>query len=130
MGRPLRTHVLLLDLRDDAGVVADYRSWHQPGRVPEAVLRSIRDSGILGLDIHLVGHRMAMVLTVTEWFTFERWAQRSSSDPAVRDWETLMWRFQQALPGSAPGAKWTPTERIFTLGEQTDWDTALSCGWL
>jgi L-rhamnose mutarotase len=33
----------------------------------------------------------------------------------VQEWEALMWRFQQRLPGAAPGEKWIRMERIFKL---------------
>jgi L-rhamnose mutarotase len=33
----------------------------------------------------------------------------------VQKWETLMWTYQQAMPGSKPGEKWVLLEKIFTL---------------
>jgi len=33
----------------------------------------------------------------------------------VQEWERLMWRFQQALPGAKEGEKWMRMERIFKL---------------
>jgi L-rhamnose mutarotase len=33
----------------------------------------------------------------------------------VQEWEQLMWKYQQALPGSKPGEKWRLMEKIFDL---------------
>ena len=36
-------------------------------------------------------------------------------NPKMQEWEQLMWKFQQALPGAKPGEKWLRMERIFKL---------------
>ena len=33
----------------------------------------------------------------------------------VQEWEQLMWKYQQAIPGGKPGEKWRLMERIFAL---------------
>jgi len=33
----------------------------------------------------------------------------------VQEWETLMWKFQQALPWAKQGEKWILMEKIFSL---------------
>jgi hypothetical protein len=44
-----------------------------------------------------------------------------ATDPGVLSgsgssgWESLMWNFQQPLPFAAPGQKWVPMHRIFSL---------------
>jgi L-rhamnose mutarotase len=40
-----------------------------------------------------------------------------ASNPKVQEWEQLMWKFQQPLPGSKPGEKWMLMERIFELND-------------
>jgi len=42
-------------------------------------------------------------------------AAADQADPTVQAWESLMWTYQQAIPGGAPGAKWQLMERIFEL---------------
>jgi L-rhamnose mutarotase len=31
----------------------------------------------------------------------------------VREWEQLMWHYQQAIPSAKPGEKWVLMEKIF-----------------
>ena len=38
-----------------------------------------------------------------------------NGDALGKEWEQLMWRFQQPLPWAAAGQKWVPMERIFEL---------------
>ena len=42
-------------------------------------------------------------------------AAADAVNSAVQAWEDLMWKFQQPLPGSKPGAKWIPMDIIFDL---------------
>jgi L-rhamnose mutarotase len=52
-------------------------------------------------------------MEVSDGFTFERKAAADASSERVQAWEALMWRYQQAVPGGPPGAKWRLMERIF-----------------
>jgi L-rhamnose mutarotase len=56
-----------------------------------------------------------MILETTDSFSFERKAEMDQSNPKVQEWETLMWKYQQALPQSQPGEKWKRMQKIFEL---------------
>jgi L-rhamnose mutarotase len=58
---------------------------------------------------------MFMVIEANERFSPEAQAKVMRENPKVREWEDLMWRFQQPLPQAQPGEKWLPMERIFKL---------------
>jgi L-rhamnose mutarotase len=55
-----------------------------------------------------------MLIMAEDQFSFEK-IGNGCFQPKVQEWEKLMWSFQQALPGAAPGEKWMPMERIFSL---------------
>jgi L-rhamnose mutarotase len=42
----------------------------------------------------------------------------TASNGEVQAWETLMWKFQKAVPWAQPGEKWVAMDRIFALSEQ------------
>ena len=42
------------------------------------------------------------------------------ANPKVQEWETLMWKFQQALPFAKPGEKWVSMQPIFSLRESRE----------
>jgi L-rhamnose mutarotase len=104
-------HCLTLDLKDDPVLIAEYRRHHDA--VWPEVLASLRAAGIVNAEIYLRGTRMVMVLDVGPGFSFERKAAADATNPVVQRWETLMWRFQQALPGTPAGEKWQLMERIW-----------------
>jgi L-rhamnose mutarotase len=108
-----RRFCLTLDLKDDPALIAEYRKYHE--KIWPEITESIRNSGVEDMEIYLLGTRMFMVMEVNESFTFEKKARADHQNPKVREWEQLMWKFQQALPESKPGEKWLRMERIFKL---------------
>jgi L-rhamnose mutarotase len=104
---------LTLDLKDDPKVIAEYRRHHE--EVWPEVLHSLRDAGILDMEIYLFGNRLFMILDTVDGFTFEAKLKADAANPKVCEWETLMAKYQQALPGSKPGEKWRMMELVFKL---------------
>jgi len=108
-----RRFCLMLDLQDDPKLIAEYKRYHE--KIWPEITKSIKDAGVLDLEIYLRGTRMFMILEVDESFSFEKKADADQKNPKVQEWEELMWKFQKALPDARPGEKWLPMERIFTL---------------
>ncbi len=108
-----RRFCLTLDLKDDPKLIAEYKRHHE--KIWPEITRSIKDAGILDLEIYLQGMRMFMILEVDESFSFEKKAQADRQNPKVQEWENLMWKYQKALPEARPGEKWLLMERIFKL---------------
>lgn len=108
-----KRYCLTLDLKNDPGLIAEYKRYHE--KIWPEITRSIRDAGIENLEIYLRGTRLFMILEAAEDFSFERKAAMDRANPKVQEWENLMWKFQQALPGARPDEKWLPMERIFEL---------------
>jgi L-rhamnose mutarotase len=108
-----RRFCLTLDLKDDPALIAEYRKYHE--KIWPEITESIKNSGIVDMEIYLLGARMFMIMEVNESFSFEKKAMADQKDPKVQAWEQLMWKFQQALAGANPGEKWLLMERIFKL---------------
>jgi L-rhamnose mutarotase len=108
-----RRFCLTLDLKDDPELIAEYKRYHE--KIWPEITESIRAAGIEDMEIYLLGTRMFMIMEVGENFSFEAKARSDQQNPRVQEWEQLMWRFQQPLPGTKPGEKWLPMERIFKL---------------
>jgi L-rhamnose mutarotase len=114
----IQRHVLLLDLADEAEAIARYEAWHAPRAVPAEITASIRDAGIVDMEIYRSGNRLVMVMETDESFDPQRKAEADASNPAVIAWETKMNLVQRPLPWADPSAKWTPAARIYSLQEQ------------
>jgi L-rhamnose mutarotase len=109
----MRRYCLTLDLRDDPELIREYRRRHE--RVWPEITESIRKSGIADMEIYLLGTRMFMIIEAREGFSFAAKAEADRNDAKVREWEELMWKFQQPLPQAKPGEKWLLMEQIFKL---------------
>ena len=110
-----KRHCLALDLKDDEELIEEYKRYHAPGNTWPEITESIKDSGIVDMEIYLTGNRLFMIMEVDESFDPEKKAQMDASNPKVQQWENLMMKFQQLLPWAADGEKWVNMERIFKL---------------
>ena len=103
------------DLKNDPQLIAEYRKWHEPGQVWPEVIESIKLSGVHNMDIYLQGTRLVLIMDVDDFFDVDAKARADSQNPKVVEWEKLMWKFQQAVPGVPSDQKWTLMEKIFEL---------------
>jgi L-rhamnose mutarotase len=109
----MKRYCLTLDLVNDEKLIEEYKQYHQS--VWPEIKESITSSGIDDLEIYLLGNRLFMIMEVSESFSFEEKSKADLANPKVQEWENLMWKFQQALPGSKPGEKWMLMDQIFKL---------------
>lgn len=109
----MKRYCFALDLKDDAQLMADYERYHQ--QVWPEIIESIKSSGIEVLDIYRTGNRLFMIMETNDHFSAEEKAKADAANPRVQEWETLMWKFQQALPWAKPGEKWVMMKKIFSI---------------
>ena len=103
--------VLAIDLKDDS-VVESYRDYHT--RVWPEVLESMRVSGVVSMEIYLLGTRLVMVADLEDGSDLRSaFAKRMASNPRVAEWERLMMSLQRPAPGAGTGEWWTAMERVF-----------------
>ena len=108
-----RRYCLTLDLKGDPELIAEYKRYHK--KIWPEITASLKSAGIEDAEIYLLGTRMFMILEVDDRFSFNAKAEADRNNPKVREWEELMWNFQQALPQAKPSEKWLLMERIFKL---------------
>lgn len=104
---------LTLDLKDDPKLIAEYEAYHKA--VWPEILDSIKTSGIEKMQIYRFANRLFMIMEVNNSFSFEAKSKADAMNPKVLEWEELMWKYQQSLPGSKPGEKWQLMNKIFEL---------------
>jgi L-rhamnose mutarotase len=107
----MKRYCLALDLKDDPALIAEYEEYHR--NVWPEILKSITGSGIEKMEIYRTGNRLFMIMEVNATFSFENKAAADAGSDIVQQWEKLMWKYQQPLPGSKPGEKWILMEKIF-----------------
>lgn len=104
-------YCLTLDLKNDPALIREYEAHHKA--VWPEVIQSIREAGIRSMEIYRYANRLFMTMETTDEFDFAKKAESDAQNPVVQEWETLMWKYQQALPGAAEGEKWKPMDKIF-----------------
>lgn len=109
----MKRYCLALDLKDDPQLIAEYEAYHK--KIWPEIEQSIRSSGIERMEIYRTGNRLFMIMETSDNFSFEKKAATDAATPKVQEWETLLWRYQQALPDAKPGEKWIVMEKIFEL---------------
>ena len=110
----MKRYCLALDLVNDDKLIAEYEAYHE--KVWPEIKKSITDAGIVQMEIYRFSNRLFMIMEVNEEFSFAKKGEADAADPKVQEWEQLMWKYQQAIPGSKPGEKWVLMDKIFSLG--------------
>ncbi len=109
----MQRYCFTLDLRPDQALIDEYVALHRDGR-PE-IHQSIRDAGVLDMQIFLLGNRMFMIMDTEDDFTMERKAAMDAANPKVQEWEQLMSRFQNVDTDGSDFKKWRLMQKIFQL---------------
>lgn len=109
----MKKYVLALDLINDAQLIKEYDEYHK--NIWPEIHQSILDVGVVNMEIYRFENRLFMLMEVDDSFSFERQGQMNNNNPKVQEWEELMWKYQQAIPGAKPGEKWVVMNKIFQL---------------
>ncbi len=107
----MKRYCLALDLIDDPQSIREYEKIHED--VWPEIEKSFRDAGILKMEIYRVDNRLFMILDVESDFRFEEKERMDQENPVVQKWEEMMWKYQQAIPGSQPHQKWRLMKNIY-----------------
>jgi len=110
-----RQYCLTLNLHGDDELIREYEEFHKPGNVWPEVIDSIRQAGILDMQIYRFGLQLTMILTVSDAFSFEGRALKDSRNPKVMEWERLMEKFQ--IKAEGVDSKWQEVANIFDLSK-------------
>jgi L-rhamnose mutarotase len=108
-----KRYCFALDLVDDAALIAEYEAYHK--NIWRDIKNSITNAGIVQMEIYRFANRLFMIMDVNDEFNFAKKAEADAADPKVQEWEQLMWKYQQAIPGTKPGEKWVLMDKIFSL---------------
>lgn len=111
----MKHYCLTLTLKNDPDLIRQYEAHHK--KVWPEIIRSIKEAGIVQMEIYRFETRLFMMMEVMDDFSFEKKAEADGKNRKVQEWETLMWNYQQPFASAAPGAKWMLMNKIFDLNE-------------
>lgn len=109
----MKRFCLALDLKNDPILIAEYEKYHE--QIWPEIEQSIRESGIIEMEIYRIETRLFMIMETEDSFSFEKKGEADAQNPKVQEWENLMWKYQQALPTAKPNEKWLLMKKVFEL---------------
>jgi L-rhamnose mutarotase len=111
----MKRYCLALDLKNDDRLIQEYEEHHK--KVWPEILKSIKEAGIISMEIYRISNRLFMIIESGDEFSFEVKATSDGANERVQQWEQLMWKYQQPLPTARPGEKWMLMKKIFSLND-------------
>ena len=110
---PVKRYCQMLNLKNDAALIAEYRKRHSEGKVWPETLAAIREVGILEMEIYILGTNLFMIVETPLDFDWDTAMARMATLPRQAEWEEYMSVFQQAEPGASSAEKWQLMDRMF-----------------
>lgn len=112
----MKCYGLTIELQDDPQKIAKYREYHR-NPWPEP-LQGVKEVGITGMRIFLLGTRMFMYMEATDAFDpavdFARYMEQN---PKAQEWDDLMRTYQKQVPEAGEGEWWALMDQVFELDD-------------
>ena len=109
----MKRYCLALDLKNDPLLIRKYIDYHKD--VWPEISKSIKDSGIVDMQIYNLIDRLFMIIETEDDFSFEKKKKMDSQNPHVVKWEQMMSKFQKPILINDDGEKWILMEKIYEL---------------
>lgn len=109
----MQRFIQTLDLIDDEHLISQYIDAH--AHVWPEILQGIRQVGISGMDIYILGNRLVMILQLPDDMDFDVAMTKLATLPRQAEWEEYVGRFQICCPGATSAGKWQRMSQIFSL---------------
>jgi L-rhamnose mutarotase len=109
----MKRYCFALDLINDQRLIKDYIEYHKV--VWPEIIESLKESGIVNTEIYHIEDRLFLIMDTNATFSLENKGKMDAENIIVQKWETIMWKYQKALPNAKPGEKWVLMNRIFKL---------------
>ena len=112
-----KRYVRTMNLRNDPELINEYRYRHKKGIIWPEIIKGIRQVGITGMDIYILGTRLVMILETPDSLDLDAAMAKLATLPRQQEWEDFMSIFQQTEPGCSSSDKWQEMEHMFELYE-------------
>lgn len=114
---PTKRYCQTLRLKDNPGLIAEYRKIHSRMEAWPEIRAGIRSVGILEMEMYISGSQVFMIVETPMDFDWDKAMAQLSRLPRQQEWEDYVARFQECVPGSTSSQKWKLMERMFYLYE-------------
>jgi L-rhamnose mutarotase len=112
---PVKRYCQTLNLKDNLGLIKEYRRRHAEENAWPEILKGIREVGILEMEIYILGKTLFMIVETPLDFDWDKAMAKLATLPRQAEWEDYMAEFQDASPGATSDQKWRLMDRMFHL---------------
>ena len=109
----MKRYCLALDLKNDPLLISKYIDYHK--EVWPEISSSLRENGIVNMQIYNFANRLFMIIETEDDFSFEKKNKRDKHNPFVIKWEEIMSKFQKPISINDRGEKWMLMKKIYEL---------------
>jgi L-rhamnose mutarotase len=106
-------YVFFLDLINDSTLIAEYEAMHL--NVWPEVEQQIHNSGVEHCEIFRFENRLVLIVEAPVDMDWEEKGKADAQHEPTQQWESLMWKYQQSIPGFEGKGKWQLAKNIYTL---------------
>lgn len=110
-----KRYVQALSLQDNPELIAAYRRIHSKEGIWPEILQGIKDSGILEMEIYILGTQLVMIVEMPADLDWDAAMAKMGAAPRQAEWEEFVAQYQKAAPGQSSDEKWRMMERMFHL---------------
>lgn len=110
-----KRYVQALSLQDNPELIAAYRRIHSKEGIWPEILQGIKDSGILEMEIYILGTQLVMIVEMAADLDWDATMSKMGAGPRQAEWEEFVAQYQKAAPGQSSDEKWRMMERMFHL---------------
>lgn len=114
-GKSTKRYCQTMFLRDDAGLIEEYRRRHQPNNAWPEITRGMTEVGILQMEVYIHDNVVFMIVETAADFDWDTAFGRLATLERQQEWEDYMAQFQVAEPGAASAEKWHLMDKMFSL---------------
>jgi L-rhamnose mutarotase len=109
----MNRYVFFLDLKPDEDLILEYEKYHT--EVWPEVEQQILKSGVEHCEIYRCSNRLVLMVESKAEMDWDWKADLDAAHSKTQDWEALMWKYQQAIPGFEDSGKWQLAKKIYGL---------------
>ncbi|MEN9394145.1 MAG: hypothetical protein RL362_366 [Bacteroidota bacterium] len=112
----MKRYVFFLDLKPSNDLIAAYEKYHNA--VWPEIEQQILASGVEHCEIYRCSNRLVLIVESEMEMDWERKSRLDAEHQPTQEWENLMWKYQQALPGFEGQGKWQMAKKIYELSNK------------
>jgi L-rhamnose mutarotase len=109
-----------LALEEDPVLIEEYKRLHAKGGAWPEIMASMKEVGIIDMEIYISGTTLFMIMDTKADFDHERAMAKLARLPRQAEWEALVSKYQKTSSNASAKEKWRLLERIYKMDQKRE----------